>query len=67
MSVPRKACPVVVRELAGRKEVLAFHHPSAGCHIRSTTETIYPFGIAGLLEPLLSRNYPAEIINLPSI
>jgi 8-oxo-dGTP pyrophosphatase MutT (NUDIX family) len=33
MSVPRKACPVVVRELAGRKEVLAFHHPSAGCQL----------------------------------
>jgi 8-oxo-dGTP pyrophosphatase MutT (NUDIX family) len=35
--------------------------------LRSTTEPIYPIGLAGLLEPLLSGNYPAEIINLPPI
>jgi hypothetical protein len=35
--------------------------------LRNTTETIYPVGIADLLEPLLSGNYPAEIVNLPPI
>jgi 8-oxo-dGTP pyrophosphatase MutT (NUDIX family) len=35
--------------------------------LRRTTETIYPVGIADLLEPLLSGNYPDEIIKLPPI
>jgi 8-oxo-dGTP pyrophosphatase MutT (NUDIX family) len=35
--------------------------------LRGTTETIYPLGIADLLERLLSGNYPAEIIKLPPI
>jgi hypothetical protein len=35
--------------------------------LRRTTETIYPVGIADLLDPLLSGNYPAEIIKLPPI
>ena len=35
--------------------------------LRTTTETIYPVGIADLLEPLLSGNYPVEIVNLPPI
>ena len=33
----------------------------------TTTETIYPVGIADLLEPLLSGSYPAEVVNLPPI
>jgi len=35
--------------------------------LRRTSETIYSVGIADLLDPLLSGNYPAEIIKLPPI
>ena len=33
MPGPRKACPVVVRRIAGRTEILAFRHPLAGCQL----------------------------------
>jgi 8-oxo-dGTP pyrophosphatase MutT (NUDIX family) len=35
--------------------------------LRNTTESIYPIGLADLLEPLLGGDYPTEIINLPPI
>jgi ADP-ribose pyrophosphatase YjhB (NUDIX family) len=40
MSQPsRKACPVVVRTTAGGVEILAFHHPTAGCQlVKGTVE-----------------------------
>ncbi|OCK54750.1 NUDIX domain-containing protein [Bradyrhizobium sp. LMTR 3] len=33
MAGPRKACPVVVRRIAGELEILAFRHPLAGCQL----------------------------------
>jgi ADP-ribose pyrophosphatase YjhB (NUDIX family) len=35
----RKVCPVVVRRIAGRIEILAFRHPLAGCQlVKGTVE-----------------------------
>lgn len=33
MSAVRKACPVLLREKRGRREILAFRHPTAGLQI----------------------------------
>jgi ADP-ribose pyrophosphatase YjhB (NUDIX family) len=35
--------------------------------LRSTSEVIYPLGLADLIEPLLNGVYPEEIVVLPSI
>lgn len=35
--------------------------------LRSTDEVIYPFGLAELLDPILSSHYPTEIVTLPAI
>ncbi len=35
--------------------------------LRQSTERIYPFGLADLLEPIMDGIYPTEIVSLPPI
>ena len=49
MSLPRKACPAVIRRTTGDVEILAFRHPTAGCQL-----------VKGTIEPAESVERAAE-------
>src|SRR5262249_10344018 len=49
MSLPQKACPVIVRSTTGRIEILAFRHPTAGYQL-----------VKGTIEPAESIQRAAE-------
>jgi ADP-ribose pyrophosphatase YjhB (NUDIX family) len=49
-----------------RREVLEFRWWPVE-ELRRTDEVIYPFGLADLLEPIVSGIYPDELVTLPPI